>query len=46
MTDDYIQRRLNWIDGDQQHQAEEAGILGQQRGGSANLHSALSGVSA
>ena len=31
MTDDYIQRRLNWIDGDQQHQGEESDILGQQR---------------
>lgn len=31
MTDDYIQRRLNWIDGDQQHQGEETDILGQQR---------------
>ncbi|MGD9812130.1 MAG: hypothetical protein AB7U35_12500 [Sphingobium sp.] len=28
---DYIQRRLNWIDGDQQHQGEETDILGQQR---------------
>jgi hypothetical protein len=31
MTDDYIDRRLNWIDGDQQHQGEESDILGQQR---------------
>lgn len=31
MTDDHIQRRLNWIDGDQRHQGEEADILGQQR---------------
>jgi len=27
MTDDYIERRLNWIDGDQQYQGEEADIL-------------------
>ena len=32
MTDDYIQRRLNWIDGDEQYQGEEADILGQQDG--------------
>lgn len=30
MTDDYIQRRLNWIDGDQPHQGEGSDILGQQ----------------
>ena len=31
MTDDDIQRRLNWTDGDQQHQGEESDILRQQR---------------
>ena len=31
MTDDYIERRLNWIDGDQQYQGEEADVLRQQR---------------
>lgn len=31
MTDDYIERRLNWIEGDRQYQGEEADILRQQR---------------
>ena len=31
MSDDYIQRRLNWVDGDQHHQGDESDVLRQQR---------------